>query len=376
MPRFPEIEGLRAWLAWSVVATHCFVSLNYFPRIGQILDGGNFVAVFIMVSGFVITGLVIDRQESWPRYIVRRAFRIFPAYLVALPLGAYAVHLAVAALATTTWGSDASSWFYGARSGEIHEVARNPAPYWALHLTLLQGLVPDNVLPWSAISFIGPAWSLSLEWQFYLVAPAIIWLMRSRRWVALVVFVAFAGAYLFKHNVFGTFSSYSNLAGGLWLFVIGIASRLALPALKTMSLPFSAIAIAAAGFVPFANGVAPVLFWIAFVAFLARPAKSEFVIDRTTAGVGKALFASWLPTTLGARSYSVYVLHMPLLDILLYVLPLSRLTQVQAFMLLVPSLIIVTLIASELMYRFVEKPMIKLGAQLATPRLAATTQPA
>jgi peptidoglycan/LPS O-acetylase OafA/YrhL len=142
-----------------------------------------------------------------------------------------------------------------------------------------------------------------------------------------------------------------------------------------MSLPFSAIAIAAAGFVPFANGIAPVLFWIAFVAFLARPANSEFAIDRATAGVGKALFASWLPTTLGARSYSVYVLHMPLLDILLYVLPLSRLTQVQAFMLLVPSLVIVTLIASELMYRFVERPMIKLGAQLATPRVAAA-QPA
>ncbi|HWA01153.1 MAG TPA: acyltransferase [Caulobacterales bacterium] len=370
MPRFPEIEGLRAWLAWSVVATHCFVSLNYFPRVGQLLDGGNIVAVFIMVSGFVIAGLVIDKQETWPRYILRRAFRIFPAYLVALPIGAFAVHLAVAGLATTAWGSDASSWFYGARSGEVEQVAQNPWPYWLLHVTLLQGLAPDNILPWSSVAFIGPAWSLSLEWQFYLIAPALIWLLRSRRWAALATLIAFAGAYLFKHQVFGVYSNYANLAGGLWLFVIGIASRLALPALKAMLPPFSAIAIAAAGFIPFANGIAPVLFWIAFVAFLARPPKQEFLADRVASGFAGMLFASWLPRTLGARSYSVYVLHMPLLDILLYLLPLHALTQVQAFALLAPSVAVSTLIASELMYRFVERPMIRLGAQLAAPRLA------
>ncbi len=373
MPRFPEIEGLRAWLAWSVVATHCFVSLNYFPRIGQLLDGSNIVAVFVMVSGFVIAGLVVDREEPWPRYITRRAFRIFPAYLIALPIGAVATHLAVAGLATTTWGSDASSWFYGARSGEIHEVARNPWPYWLLHVTLLQGLVPDNVLPWSSLAFIGPAWSLSLEWQFYLIAPAVIWLMRSRRWAALITFIAFGCAYLFKHQVFGVYPSYANLAGGLWLFVIGIASRLALPTLKSMALPFPAIAIAAAGLVPFANAIAPVLFWIAFLAFLARPAQPEALTDRVAAKAGKALFASWLPTTLGARSYSVYVLHMPILQILLYLLPLHALTQVQTFVILVPSVIVFTLIASELMYRLVERPMIRLGAQLAAPRPA--TQP-
>lgn len=365
MPRFLEIEGLRAWLAWSVVATHCFVSLNYFPRVGQLLDGGDSVAVFVIVSGFVITGLVIDRKESWPRYITRRAFRIFPVYLVALPIGALATHFAVAGLSSTTWGSDASSWFYGARSGEIESVAHNPWPYWLLHVTLLQGLVPDNVLPWSSIAFIGPAWSLSLEWQFYLLAPALIWLFRSRRWRALIALIAFGSAYLFKHGVFGAYSNYANLAGGLWLFVIGIASRLALPALKAMTLPLSAIAITAAGLVLFAKGIAPVLFWIAFVVFLVRPATQDLFADRFAAGAGKALFASWLPTMLGARSYSVYVLHMPILQFLLYFLPLHALTQRQAFALLAPSTVIATLIASELMYRFVERPMMRLGAQLA-----------
>jgi peptidoglycan/LPS O-acetylase OafA/YrhL len=43
---------------------------------------------------------------------------------------------------------------------------------------MLHGLVPEILLPNSSDTFLPPAWSISSEWQFYLVAPALIWLFK------------------------------------------------------------------------------------------------------------------------------------------------------------------------------------------------------
>src|SRR5262249_46231612 len=110
MPRFAAIEGLRAWLAWSVVFSHIAQSLGaamhgghaeWFERFG-----GSAVLVFIAISGFVITGLVLDKHETWPRYILRRAFRIFPAYWIAYAGALVALPLGIAALSNLSWVAD------------------------------------------------------------------------------------------------------------------------------------------------------------------------------------------------------------------------------------------------------------------------------
>jgi peptidoglycan/LPS O-acetylase OafA/YrhL len=48
---------------------------------------------------------------------------------------------------------------------------------WAVgvvtHLTMTHGLLPDGVLPHLWLGFLGAAWSLSTEWQFYLLAVLI-----------------------------------------------------------------------------------------------------------------------------------------------------------------------------------------------------------
>ena len=40
----------------------------------------------------------------------------------------------------------------------------------ATHLTMTHGLFPDGVLPGAWVAFLGTAWSLSTEWQFYVLA--------------------------------------------------------------------------------------------------------------------------------------------------------------------------------------------------------------
>src|SRR5262245_43666122 len=106
MQRIWEIEGLRGCLAWTVVLSHLCIVLNY-DAFGAIalsaLAGRWAVILFVMVSGFVITGLVLERQERYAQFITRRAFRIFPAYLVALAIGAATTPLAVAGLSQADW---------------------------------------------------------------------------------------------------------------------------------------------------------------------------------------------------------------------------------------------------------------------------------
>lgn len=372
MTRFPEIDGLRAWLAWAVMISHVFIVLNYWGfRAGELapMAGAYAVAVFVMVSGFVITGLVTERNESWPRYILRRAFRIFPAYWVALLVGAVTTAPVLLALANAQWGVDPESYFIKSLQGGQESIAAHPWTHWLLHIVLLQGVVPDSALPWSSVTFVGPAWTLSLEWQFYLVAPALIWAMRSRKWAAGVVLLAIVCAALYKWGALGSYNSYSTLPGGLWLFVIGIASRLALPALRTLALPVVVITLAAFGAAILEKELLPFSVWIAFLAYLSQTGKpAQGHLDGAVRRASNALIGSQLATMLGQRSYSVYIIHMPMLKLALMLLPLRTMTQEQALVGVGILGVALTLVASEVLYRFVERPMIRLGAQLSARR--------
>src|SRR3954452_21423955 len=92
-PRFPMVDGLRAFAALTVLVGHTsFLSgFNGHGEIGAIasrLDLG--VAVFFVISGFLLyRPFVAARYEARPaprvsRYARRRVLRIVPAYWLAL----------------------------------------------------------------------------------------------------------------------------------------------------------------------------------------------------------------------------------------------------------------------------------------------------
>jgi peptidoglycan/LPS O-acetylase OafA/YrhL len=60
------------------------------------------------------------------------------------------------------------------------------------HLTMTQGLFPNAVLPDVWVSFLGAAWSLSTEWQFYLLA-LLLTNTSKRRLVTVLLALAAAG---------------------------------------------------------------------------------------------------------------------------------------------------------------------------------------
>jgi peptidoglycan/LPS O-acetylase OafA/YrhL len=128
------------------------------------------VDVFFALSGFLITGILLD-SKSAPRYFVsfyaRRALRIFPLYYLAL----------LAVLLLQIWIPDAGVW--GAHDG----LAARASLVW-----------PAAFMQNVALSLPGPGsngitthyWSLAVEEHFYLVWPFLILLARTPKQVLLL----------------------------------------------------------------------------------------------------------------------------------------------------------------------------------------------
>lgn len=151
----PEIDGLRTIAVISVIVYHA----EFAHRNGFFLEGGFFgVDVFFVISGFLITMLIINEYQSTSRFSIknfyeRRARRLLPALLtvmmVSLPfawkylLPDQLIDFSKSQIASLLFGSN-FYWFvslqeYGAESGHLK-------PF--LH-----------------------TWSLAVEEQFYLFFP-------------------------------------------------------------------------------------------------------------------------------------------------------------------------------------------------------------
>lgn len=148
----PDIDGLRAVGILSVVIYHAFPT--------QL--GGGFVGVdiFFVISGFLISSIILRSLQrgdfSFTEFYARRARRIFPALIVVLA-SSYAI-----------------GWFV-LLPDEFKQLGK--------HMAAGAGFVQNLVLNKEAGYFdtaselkpLMHLWSLSIEEQFYLVFPLLIW---------------------------------------------------------------------------------------------------------------------------------------------------------------------------------------------------------
>src|SRR6478752_4859323 len=77
--RRPALDGIRALAFLGVLAGHL--------RLPHLRGGGLGVNVFFVLSGFLITGILLAESErthriSLPRFYIRRAARLLPALFV------------------------------------------------------------------------------------------------------------------------------------------------------------------------------------------------------------------------------------------------------------------------------------------------------
>jgi len=358
---FRGIEGVRGWLAWTVVGSHIIQVTglaNVVSKAEALGRMGHYaVGVFIIISGFVITHLVVSKSEPYPLYIARRALRIYPAYLACLFIGILISALTFDTLQGLPTMVPRQAEQFSIRAAEF----RNHFwPHLVAHLTLMHGAIPNNVLSQSQFMFLGPAWSLSLEWQFYLIAPLAIDLLRGR-FAALVVAVVLLGLAAYEAGLFGAFSVPSLLFGAGHLFLLGIVTRLVADRLpRFQSYPY-AIALGAAVLIVMSKDLIAPAIWLALVAYFQTDKTSPLLDSR---------IANWA----GARSYSVYILHQPI--IYLTVFAFHGLGFWPMFAAVTVVTVVVVTVGAELLYWAVELPAIKFGKSLGRKTLAATPAPA
>lgn len=363
------IEGLRAWLAWTVVASHIFQGLAVWRFVGAgpvIAAGNQSVFAFIVISGFVITHLILSRAEPYPAYIGRRFLRLYPVYLVCLLVGMATTALYTDAVIAQPWG--ALSPPIGEFSRQFASQASHPIAHVLAHLTMFQGLIPDQVLDNANVAFLGPAWSLSLEWQFYLVAPFVVAAaIRPRR--ALALTLLFLPAYaLYWTGRLGTYGAPwghpSVLFGAAPLFAIGIATRIVLPGLPAIRhYPVVPVVWALGCIVLVYRDALFLGIWLAMVAYMLMQAPADRVsqvVDRVLHALLDSRIAIWL----GQRSYTTYLIHFPLIQAIVWACARARLGYWPSVGVLAVGTVALTLIASAVIHRWIERPGIALGKTL------------
>ena len=325
MSRFACLEGLRMWMAWWVVFGHSLHLSGTLTSDNRVLNalmqgfrkGHIAVDVFVILSGFVIAHLLCVKSESYPRYITRRFFRLWPLLAAAVLL-----MLSIQGLYRQAYVEPDWAYKPDMRIERLDETESQLATHTALKLSMLHGVVPDEVLPFSTSSILSPAWSISLEWQFYLVAPLLVLIARSSWRAALALFAVCAAL----SYAVADFSGYSwqfpaFLPLKICLFLVGIYARLSLNHLGKGRLNPWIYAAAAIGLVAVMAGLHK-LGWVKFpfgaalfLAFSPILLEENGRFDRPLpplTAVRRALFDNAWAGSLGRWSYSTYLIHIPL----------------------------------------------------------------
>jgi peptidoglycan/LPS O-acetylase OafA/YrhL len=361
MRRFAELEGLRGLLALWVVTSHLLLlsAINPPWPLDRLLHGGTAVFVFMILSGFVITHLRLEKKEGYAPYLVRRFFRLFPVYVVCLAISTVLRGWRKFVVTHAEWSTSQSWLTY--RDGMLRRAASETHSFWQhllAHVTMFQGLLPDQALDQSATTLLGPAWSISLEWQFYLLAPLILLtLLSSRSWMVTVL--ALLGLYLFIHGYLGSYPIPSTLPAMLGYFLIGMVFRLYLqvPPLSQEERGLSVVSFAILFIVLCLYNSGALMIWsVAFGLILFQGSFPRF----------RKVFTNRVSLFLGRISYPIYLVHGPVFVLVaFFALRLDpKIDQTEILMVLCLSVIGVIGLAY-LVHKAIELPGMRVGSSLA-----------
>lgn len=170
---FKDLDALRTIAALMVFCSHATkldtmnISNKYWANFWTtIFNGGTGVLIFFVLSGFLITYLILSevkQKESFnlKNFYLRRILRIWPLYFVLL-IFAYFIYLPILGHfsninVTEIWSH--AGYYFGMLSN--FDVLRNP----------LGDFIP-----------VGITWSVAIEEQFYLVWPLLFFFIPSKRY--------------------------------------------------------------------------------------------------------------------------------------------------------------------------------------------------
>lgn len=319
-----DIQWLRGLSVLAVLFYHADKNL---------LPGGYLgVDVFFVLSGFLITRNIFPEIErgtfSYASFIARRFRRLLPACYAMLAFTAVLGGMLLT-------------------RADLFELLKQMAGTLSFSANIVLWQQSGYFDTSSALKPLLHTWSLSLEEQYYLVLPPLLYLGARRRPVALLV-VLFLGSLMaclaflqFKPSAtffLLPFRAWELLAGSICAVLTLSRRPLAVPA------PLKFLALAA------------LIATLVFPPAAPHPGLAALIVVGATSllMLGAIDFGSNLPARsmyfLGDISYSLYLFHWPLFAVANHVfaeklpLPISVL------------LMLVALILSALSFRFVEQP--------------------
>jgi peptidoglycan/LPS O-acetylase OafA/YrhL len=158
--RIPELDGVRGVAILSVLLAHFGVLAAPKGWVANIIGTGWVgVDLFFVLSGYLITGILIDskREGYFRRFYIRRILRIFPVYYVFVFLLFY-----VAPRVANHTGLPFNH--YGLRDQRF---------YW-LYLANWRDATHQS-------RYIRHLWSLCIEEQYYMIWPLLVYLIPRNR---------------------------------------------------------------------------------------------------------------------------------------------------------------------------------------------------
>ena len=375
--RIRSLDSLRGVAALSVVFYHCFLLFpgsyayhhspfhggardpySWFTRspLCLVIGGHAAVLVFFALSGLVLT-FPLTRGQLLREYYVKRIFRIWPPFAVAIlvsvvlewavqpgPIGGFGRWISF------TWNEPLSANLIGD------------------HLLLLGGT--RNGLD-------NPMWSLTHEMRVSLIFPALVLAVRAKAISTCAASVLLLGlaALLPMHGTI-IITQLALTASYLFLFASGALLGLHLRAMRAFVAGLSTWASVAAWVIalclttltPGANSAVGSIHNAVLLLAAGLGAVTIVTLCTTESRVTRCLetpFPSWL----GRISYSLYLIHVPIIAGLAYSFPNASKA------LLITAGVAVALLAAEALNRLVETPSEISGRWLARRLRLAKADP-
>jgi peptidoglycan/LPS O-acetylase OafA/YrhL len=240
--RIAALDGVRGLMTIAVVVSHFFGEVPH--GLHALMFGWIAVDMFYVLSGFLIARLILDKGKHgnfFKVFYIRRICRTFPIYFLCV----FAIF----------W---INGWFHAATT-----VGGDSFPLWA-YATFTQNF-------WMAQTggigahWLSPTWTLALEEQFYLVAPAAMLFTSRRHLVKMLVCIMLSAAvvryYVLEWSDFHSLAAHVLLPTNSDVLVAGVLGAVLLrlpsipwPKLDTMLRVAPLVALLAAIALKLAEG--------------------------------------------------------------------------------------------------------------------------
>jgi len=298
--RVAELDGIRAIAIWLVLLIHALATASatraaasfhgWQAALWQVVAHGWLgVDLFFVLSGFLITGILLDanvRPNYFGNFYLRRALRILPVLLVVLSVMAL--------------------------------IYRGPAAYFGLALLFCANVA--GLLGVATPPGLGPLWSLAVEEQFYLFWPGLVRVCSVQRLALLATAIVVAEplirlAFWTPEAQFYTWMRCDGLALGA-LVAIWVRNRRSQPSVSLrLALGWVVLAVAL--------GIVELLVRSSVLSSSLRTSEADLVFAAAILSAYTLRGSRWTAPLrsapaafFAATSYCAYVVHAPLFNLI------------------------------------------------------------